>query len=209
MFNIAHIIQSHSQIISLAIIASIIFTESGIPIGFFLPGDTLLFTAGFLASQKYINIFALVIVVVASKTIGGIAGYYIGDVTGKKLFTKKNSLFFRREYMEQAEAFYVKNGGKAVVLGQFFPILRTFSPVIAGFGEMSFKKFMAYNFIGAALWAAIVPLLGYWLGHKITNVDKYMIPIIIIATVASFAPALWHLFGRRKKKKIDKEKLTS
>jgi membrane-associated protein len=200
MFNVTHIIQSHSQIISLAIIAAIIFTESGIPIGFFLPGDTLLFTAGFFASTGYLNIFALMAVVIIAKSLGGLVGYYIGDQTGKKLFTKKNSLFFRREYMVQAEAFYEKNGGKAVILGQFFPVLRTFSPIIAGFGEMSFKKFMTFNFVGAFLWALIVPLLGYWLGHRITNIDKYMIPIIIIATVVSFAPALWHLFGHRKKK---------
>ncbi len=198
MFNVAHIIQSHSQLISLLIIAGIIFTESGIPIGFFLPGDTLLFTAGFFASKNYLNIFALFSVVIVAKILGGLVGYYIGDQTGRKLFTKKNSLFFRRDYLDDAEAFYEKNGGKAVILGQFLPIVRTFSPVIAGIGEMKFKRFMFYNFIGAFMWAIIVPLLGLWLGHRITNIDKYMLPIIIIAMIISFAPAIWHLFRKRK-----------
>ncbi|HEY5268068.1 MAG TPA: VTT domain-containing protein [Candidatus Saccharimonadales bacterium] len=200
MLNIANIIQSHSQLISLLIISTIIFTESGIPIGFFLPGDTLLFTAGFFASKNYINIFVLILVVLVAKIIGGIVGYYIGDQTGKKLFTKKDSLFFRKDYLKHAETFYVKNGGKAVVLGQFLPVVRTFSPVVAGFSEMLFRKFMFYNFLGALLWATIVPALGYWLGHRITNIDKYILPIIILAVVISLAPAIWHLFIGRKKK---------
>jgi membrane-associated protein len=199
MLNVANIIQSHSQVISLLIIWAIIFTESGIPIGFFLPGDTLLFTAGFFASKSYINIFALICVVIVAKILGGIVGYIIGDQTGRKLFTKKDSLFFRRDYLKSAEVFYQKNGGKAVILGQFLPVIRTFSPIIAGFSEMLFKKFMLYNFLGAFLWAIIVPALGYWLGRKVTNIDKYMLPIIIIAMLISFAPALWHLFGKRKK----------
>jgi membrane-associated protein len=199
MLNIAHIIQSHSQLISLLIISVIIFTESGIPIGFFLPGDTLLFTAGFFASKNYINIFALIGVVLVAKIIGGIVGYYIGDQAGRKLFTRKNSLFFRKDYLETAEVFYRKNGGKAVVLGQFVPVVRTFSPIIAGFSEMILKKFMFYNFLGALLWAVTIPILGYWLGHRITNIDKYILPVIVLAIIISLAPAFWHLFVGRKK----------
>ncbi|HUY53225.1 MAG TPA: VTT domain-containing protein [Candidatus Dormibacteraeota bacterium] len=200
MLNIANIIQSHSQLISLLIISAIIFTESGIPIGFFLPGDTLLFTAGFFASQRYINIVALIIVVIIAKILGGVVGYYIGDQTGRKLFTKKDSLFFRKDYLESAEVFYRKHGGKAVVLGQFVPIVRTFSPVVAGFSEMFFKSFMFFNFLGAFIWAVALPLLGYWLGHRITNIDKYILPIVALAVIGTLIPIIWHLFIGRKKK---------
>jgi membrane-associated protein len=200
MLNITHILQSHSQIISLLIIAAIIFTESAILLGFFLPGDTLLFTAGFFASKHYINIYALIATVVIAEVVGAGLGYYIGSKTGPKLFTKKNSLFFRREYLEKTGAFYSKNGGKAVVLAQFLPVVRTFSPVVAGFSEMKYKKFLGFNFVGAFLWATIIPILGYQLGHKINNIDKYILPIIIITIVISFAPALYHLFIHKPKK---------
>lgn len=199
MVNIANIIQSHGQLISLAIISLIIFAESGIPVVFFLPGDTLLFTAGFFASKNYINIYALIAVVIVAKILGGTAGYFIGDKAGQKLFTKKDSLFFKKEYLLKAEKFYEKNGGKTVLLGQFFPVARTFSPIVAGFSEMRFKNFLFYNFLGAAIWAVAIPLLGYWLGHKVTNIDKYILPIIILAAVITFVPALWHIIRSRKK----------
>jgi len=195
MFNVTHIIQSHSQIISLLIIAAVIFTESGIPIGFFLPGDTLLFTAGFLASQHYINIYALIIVVIVSKVLGGVTGYYIGFS-----LKTRSRLLSKRQYIKQADDFYKKNGGKAVVIGQFIPVIRTFSPAAAGIGDMLFRKFMFFNFIGAFFWAIIIPILGYELGHRITNIDKYILPIILFVMVASFAPAIWHIYSNRKKK---------
>jgi membrane-associated protein len=195
MLNITHIIQSHSQIISLLIIAAVIFTESGIPIGFFLPGDTLLFTAGFLASQHYINIYILMIVVIASKVLGGVVGYYIGFS-----LKTKTKLLSKREYIKQADNFYKKNGGKAVVIGQFIPVIRTFSPAAAGIGDMFFRKFMLYNFVGALVWAIVIPILGYELGHRIHNIDKYILPIILIVMIASFAPAIWHVYIHRKKK---------
>lgn len=200
MLNAAHILQSHGQVISLLIIAAIIFAESAILLGFWLPGDTLLFTAGFFASKGYINIYALSVVIIVSEIIGACLGYYIGEKTGRKLFSRKDSFFFRKEYLEKAEKFYNKNGGKAVVLGQFIAVVRTFSPAIAGLSEMKFKKFLTYNFIGAVSWAIIVPILGYQLGHKITNIDKYILPIVIISAIFAFAPALWHLLRHRPKK---------
>ena len=202
MLNITHIIQSHSQIISLLIIAAVIFTESGIPIGFFLPGDTILFSAGFLASQHYINIYALIVVVIFSKILGGVTGYYLGFT-----FKTKSKRFKKREYIKQADDFYKKNGGKAVVLGQFIPVVRTFSPAAAGLGDMLFRKFMFFNFIGAFFWALIIPSLGYWLGHKVKNIDKYILPIILFVMIASFAPAIWHLY--KQKRKSSKKKTTT
>ncbi|HUC95969.1 MAG TPA: DedA family protein [Candidatus Saccharimonadia bacterium] len=200
MLNIAHIIQSHSHIISLLIIGAIIFTESGIPVGFFLPGDTLLFTAGFFASQHYLPILGLILVVIVAKILGSIVGFYIGDKAGRKLFNKPNSFLFRKDYLNSAEAFYKKHGGKTVALGQFLPVVRTFSPIVAGVGKMDYKKFMFYNLLGALVWSTLIPLFGFWLGHRVTNIDKYLIPIVIAATIFSFAPAAWHLFGQHRKK---------
>jgi membrane-associated protein len=199
VLNITHIIQNHSQYISLLIIAGIIFTESGIPIGFFLPGDTLLFTAGFFASKNYLSIYWLILIVLVAKVLGSLVGYYIGDKTGRKLFTKKESFFFRKDYLDSAESFYMKHGGKAVAIGQFIPVVRTFSPIVAGVSEMKFKRFMFFNFIGAICWAVIIPILGYSLGQKVGNIDKYLLPIVLLATLFSFAPAAWHLYGNRKK----------
>jgi len=200
MLNVSHIIQNHSQIISLLIIAAIIFSESGILFGFFLPGDTLLFSAGFFASKHYLNIYALIGSVIIAEVIGAGLGYYIGNKTGNKLAHRKDSFWFRREYLEKTATFYSKNGGKAVILGQFLPVVRTFSPVVAGISEMKYKRFWSFNFIGAFFWATIISILGYQLGHKINNIDKYILPIIVITMVISFAPALWHLFAHKPKK---------
>jgi len=197
MFDINHIIQHSGAVISLLLIGGIIFTESGIPFGFFFPGDTLLFTAGFFASQHYLSIVALILVVVVAKIAGSTVGYGIGHEAGKKLFTKKDSFFFRKDYLDSAETFYEKHGGKTVTLGQFIPVVRTFAPIVAGASKLDKRKFFYYNFAGAVAWGILVPLLGYWLGHKVHNIDKYLLPAILVATIFSFSPAAWHLFGKR------------
>lgn len=198
MFNINHSIQHSGSVVSLLLIAAIIFTESGIPIGFFLPGDTLLFTAGFFAAQHYLPISGLIIVVIIAKVLGGTVGYGIGTQAGKTLFNKEGSFFFRKDYLDSAASFYEKHGGKTVTLGQFLPVVRTFAPIVAGASRMNKQKFFYFNVIGAVVWAILLPLLGFWLGHKIHNIDKYLLPVVIIATIFSFTPAAWHLFGKRE-----------
>jgi len=200
MFDINNTLQHGGTIISLLLIAAIIFTESGIPFGFFLPGDTMLFTAGFFAAQGYLPISGLIIVVVIAKVAGGAVGYGIGTQAGKKLFKQETSFFFRKDYLDSAEVFYEKHGGKTVTLGQFIPVVRTFAPIVAGASRMNIKKFYFFNILGAILWALIIPLAGYWLGHKIHNIDKYLLPAVIIATIFSFTPAAWHLFGKRERR---------
>lgn len=197
MFNVNHVIQHSGHLISLLLIAGIIFCESGIPFGFFFPGDTLLFTAGFFAAQHYLPISGLILVVIIAKVAGSTVGYYIGGQAGKTLFNRENSFFFRKDYLDSAESFYEKHGGKTVTLGQFLPVVRTFAPIVAGASKMNKQKFFYFNLIGAIAWGVTIPLLGFWLGHKIHNIDKYLLPIIIIATVFSFTPAAWHLFGKR------------
>jgi membrane-associated protein len=200
VFNINHIIQHSGHVVSLLIIAAIIFTESGVPFGFFFPGDTLLFTAGFFAAQHYIPISALIIIVILAKIAGSTFGYFLGLKAGRKLFNKEESFFFRKDYLDSAEGFYEKHGGKTVTLGQFFPVVRTFAPIVAGVSKMNFRKFFTFNILGAVLWGLLLPLLGFWLGHKIHNIDKYLLPLVVVATIFSFTPAAWHLFGKRERR---------
>lgn len=178
------------------IVALIILIETGIPFGFWLPGDTLLFTAGFFAAQHYLPILGLIVAVAIATIIGCNFGYEIGSRTGPRLFNKKSSFFFRKDYLDSAEVFFERHGRKTVTLGQFLPVVRTFSPIVAGMGSMNRRKFFYFNLLGAVLWAVILPLLGFWLGHKIHNIDKYLLPIVVLAAIFSFAPAGWHLFGK-------------
>lgn len=189
MFSVAHIIESGG----LLLIGVIIFAESGLLAGFFLPGDTLLFTAGFFAAQGKLPLGWLLIIVLFAAVAGYEAGYHIGLKFGKRLFRKKDGLIFRQEYLEKSEVFYEKHGGKTIMLSRFVPLVRTFAPVVAGIGSMPRPKFTLYNVIGGAIWTAGVILLGHWLGSKIPNIDHYLLPIILLAMAISFGPTLYHL----------------
>ncbi len=173
-------------------VAGIIFAETGLLIGFFLPGDSLLFTAGFLASQGFASIGWLMILAFIGAVAGNSTGYAIGHRYGRKLFQRPDSRWFKHENLEQAEAFYAKHGAKTIILAQFIPIVRTFAPVIAGIGSMSYPKFIAYNIIGAVFWAGGVPMLGYWLGSKIPGIDRYLLPVIALIILLSIMPGILH-----------------
>src|SRR3989338_830213 len=155
----------------------IIFAESGLFVGFFLPGDSLLFTAGLLASQDYLNLYLLLIVCFLGAVLGDNFGYYFGKKIGPALFTKERSLLFHKEYVENARIFYEKYGAKTIVLARFLPVVRTFAPILAGMGKMRYRTFLLYNFIGALIWAVGVTLLGFYLGNVIPNVERYLIPL--------------------------------
>ncbi len=173
-------------------LASIVFAESGLLIGFFLPGDSLLFTAGILASQGYLDIWWLCIVLFFAAAIGDSVGYSIGKRLGPKIFTKSNSLFFNRDHIHKTQEFYEKHGGKTIIIARFVPIIRTFAPVMAGVGQMSYKHFITYNIVGSLLWAVGLCLLGYFLGQTIPNIDKYLLPIIALIVLLSISPGLYH-----------------
>ncbi|MDQ3239530.1 MAG: VTT domain-containing protein [bacterium] len=175
-------------------IFAIVFAESGLLIGFFLPGDSLLFTAGFLASQGYLDVTILTIICWIAAVTGDQAGYMIGRKTGHKIFNKENSKFFHRDHLIKAEKFYEAHGGKTIILARFTPIIRTFAPVVAGAGKMDYKSFVFYNIIGGTLWTFSMILGGYFLGRVIPDVDKYILPIIAIIVLASIAPSAWHIF---------------
>ncbi|MDO8618561.1 MAG: VTT domain-containing protein [Candidatus Daviesbacteria bacterium] len=169
---------------------SIVFLESGLMIGFFFPGDSLLFTAGFLASQGVLDIKVLIAGCFIAAISGDSLGYYVGKRFGRKLFQKENSIWFHKSHLDKAQKFYDKHGGKTIILARFVPIVRAFAPVVAGIGVMQYKRFVLFNLVGAVLWAIIIPFLGYYLGSIIPDVDKYLLPIIGLIIIASVLPAV-------------------
>jgi len=177
---------------------AVIFAESGLLVGFFLPGDSLLFTAGFLASQGFFNILLLVPVTFIAAVAGDSVGYAFGQKVGPKLFKREDSIFFHKKHLIRAKNFYDKHGGKTITIARFLPVVRTFAPIVAGIGQMPYKKFLLYNIIGAFLWAVCIPLLGFYLGNIIPGIDKYLLPIIVLIVIASVAPSIIHIIRERK-----------
>jgi membrane-associated protein len=172
-----------------------IFAESGLFFGFFFPGDSLLFTAGFLASQGIIDIKILVPLVAIAAIAGDSTGFWMGSRLAKWLMTRHESFLFKKAYIDRAHKFYEKHGGKALILARFVPAVRTFVPIVAGMADMHYKSFLSYNVIGGLLWAAGVSLAGFYLGRIIPGVDKYLLPIILVIIVASVAPGIIHMRG--------------
>jgi len=190
-------------------IFAIIFAESGLLIGFFLPGDSLLFTAGLLAStkipngtQNYLNLWILIGIVFAGAVLGDSVGFTFGFRVGRKLFRRENSRIFKKENLVKAQGFYERHGGKAIILARFVPIIRTFAPIVAGIGKMKYRTFIIFNIVGGVLWAVSVPMAGYYLGRWIPDIDKYLLPIIAVIIVVSAIPAVLNFLRSSKKKKV-------
>lgn len=187
-------------------VALIVFAESGLLIGFFLPGDSLLFTAGFLVHSGYlpINIHLLVLTLFAAAVLGDSVGYTFGRRVGYRVFNRENSLLFRQENIKKAQNFYEKHGGKTIIIARFIPIVRTFAPVVAGVGKMQYKTFLTYNVIGALLWAAGVTYLGYfaggWLEAAGIEIDHILLPLIAVIILISVLPPLIHVFKDKKQR---------
>lgn len=191
MLNPQHLIESGG----LLLITLLIFAESGMLLGFFLPGDTLLLSAGIFAAQgKLPGGLALFIPLVALAAIAGDnVGYTIGQHAGPRLFRKKDGLLFRHEYVERAEKFYERFGSKAMLMAHFIPVIRTFAPITAGVGKMPRARFALFDAIGDCAWATIVTLIGYWFGSKIPNIDHYILLAVGLAIAFSFSPMIYHL----------------
>ena len=177
-----------------------VFAESGLFFGFFLPGDSLLFTAGLLASQGLLNIALLLLLTAIAAISGDSAGYAFGRHIGPRIFTREDSFFFHKKHAKRAEAFFERYGGKTLILARFMPIVRTFVPIVAGVGTMRYKTFLAYNIIGGVLWTFLVMLLGYFLGRVIPNVDHYLLPIIALIIILSILPSVVHVLRNRSSK---------
>ena len=176
------------------VVAAVIFAESGLLIGFFLPGDTLLFSAGLIASQGDISLPWLIVVTSLAAIIGDNVGYSIGRRAGPRIFKKEDGILFHQDHLRRAEKFYETHGGKTVTIARFVPIVRTFAPVVAGAGKMPRKRFMFYNITGGIFWCTSMILLGYWLGQKIPGLDHYieyvLIAVVVISLLGSFAHLL-------------------
>lgn len=176
-----------------------VFAESGMLIGFFLPGDSLLFTAGFLASQGFGNIWILAMGSFAAAVAGDSVGYAFGKKVGPMVFARPRSRLFDPGHAIRAREFYSRHGGKALILARFMPVVRTFVPILAGVGQMRYPTFFFYNVAGGFLWAVGLSLSGYAFGSVIPNVDRYVIPVVAVIMIASVAPPLIHVMRQRRK----------
>jgi membrane-associated protein len=179
---------------------AITFAESGLLIGFFLPGDSLLFAAGFLASQGLLNIVALFIGCFICAVLGDNVGYATGSRFGHRLFTKEDSRFFHRNHLVRAQVFYETHGRKTIILARFLPVVRTFAPIVAGIGKMHYPTFLKYNLVGGLVWTFGLTSLGFLLGNSIPNVDRYLLPITLVIVVISVVPSLLHILPIGKSK---------
>lgn len=179
-------------------VIAIIFAETGLMLGFFLPGDSLLITAGIFAAKGLMNIYLLITLLFVAATLGNIVGYFFGQKVGKRLFNREDSLLFHKKHVVNAQRFYKKYGGKAIVIARFMPIIRTFAPIVAGIGDMSFASFVVYTIIGSLLWAVGLTLVGFFVGQLIP--DKYFEPIILVVVVLSLCPALYHALKTKEQR---------
>ncbi len=201
MFNIVALVKTFGYLG----IFGVVFAESGLFFGFFLPGDSLVFTAGFLASQNYLNIYILLVGLLISAVVGDNVGYWFGAKVGPMIFKKEDSRFFKKHYVEEAHKFFEKYGGKSLILARFVPVVRTFIPIVAGVAKMEYKKFFLFNVVGGLLWAVGLCLAGFYLGRVIPDADTYIIPIILLIIVVSVLPGLGHFGGTYVSRKIRKK----
>lgn len=185
----------------LAVVA-VVFAESGLLIGFFLPGDSLLFTSGFLIQLGTFqwSIHAFVAVLFIAAVLGDNIGYSFGHKIGRKLFERPNSRFFKKQYLEQAEAFFDTHGAKAIVLARFVPVVRTFTPIIAGVSKMHYKTFFIYNIIGGFLWTALFTYAGYYIGKQLQDMGVNIEVIAISIVILSVLPIIAHMLASKEKR---------
>lgn len=172
----------------------IVFAESGLLIGFFFPGDSLMITAGLLASRGYLDLKLLIFVTIAGAILGDTVGYWFGNKTGPRIFKREDSLLFHKKNLIKANEFYKKHGGKTIVLARFLPFIRTFAPIVAGVGEMDYSRFLSFNIFGGIFWVLATSLLGYFLGNTIPDIDRYIIWIILIIIFVSALPGIIHFW---------------
>lgn len=192
MFNLETFIKTFSYLG----VFGLIFAESGLLVGLVFPGDSLLFLAGGLAGQHFLNIYGLIVVVLIAAISGNVTGYWFGHRFGPAFF--KRSKILNDAQLKKAEFFFNKHGGKTVTISRFVPVVRTLVPILAGIGEMPLAQFMIYNVAGAIIWGVTICLLGYFIGSRIPNIDHYILPVILTVIVLSILPSLWHLWHQRK-----------
>ncbi|HUB93305.1 MAG TPA: DedA family protein [Verrucomicrobiae bacterium] len=189
MFDVTHLIQTGG----LLLIAAIIFGESGMMIGFFFPGDTLLFSAGILAATGKLGLASVLVTIALAAIAGDNVGYHIGRKLGRRLFHKPDGVLFRKEHIDRAEAFYKKHGSKTMLVAHFIPVVRAFVPVTAGAARMPYPQYVIFDAIGDTAWTFAMVLLGYFIGSKIPGIEKLIDPLLIGIVIIFLAPTLWHI----------------
>ncbi len=207
-FEFLHLLTDPRTIINtvgtLGVIA-IIFMETGVFFGFFFPGDSLLFTAGFFASQGYLSFGWLLVGCLLAAIVGDSVGYAFGRKIGPALFTKEDSLFFNKKHIARAQHFYEKHGRKTIIIARFLPIVRTFAPIVAGIGNMKYRVFVMYNILGGFFWTWGMLWLGYGFGNLIPNPDKYIVPVIVVVIFLSFIPPVIEVVKARRARRTEDE----
>lgn len=180
-------------------VIAIVYVETGLLFGFFLPGDSLLITAGLFAARGDISITSLVLTTMLAAILGDATGFYIGKKLGELLYAKEDSIFFKKKHITDAHNFYEKHGGKTIVIGRFIPIIRTFVPTVAGAAQMTYMRFAAYNIMGAVLWVGLMCLSGYYLGRVLgSKINSYIHILVIGVIIVSFLPIVFHWIRNRK-----------
>ncbi|MEY4855371.1 MAG: hypothetical protein RLZZ97_201 [Gemmatimonadota bacterium] len=182
----------------------IIFAETGLLVGFFLPGDSLLVTAGLLAADPAfsLNVWLLGLILTVAAIVGDTVGYHVGKATGPRIFTRENSLFFHKSHLLKAQAFYEKHGGKTIIIARFMPIVRTFAPVVAGVGQMRYASFLVYNVVGGVLWIWSMLIVGYVLAKTVPGVATHVEKVILVVVFLSILPGIiawWRNRGAQAK----------
>jgi len=174
----------------LLMLVAIVFAETGLMIGFFLPGDSLLVTAGIFASTGHLDVLSLLLWVTVAAVAGDQLGYYIGYRTGPRIFRREDSLLFKRQHLLRARDFYERHGGKTIILARFIPVIRTFAPVVAGVGQMEYRRFVTFNVVGGVLWVWSMVILGVTLGNAVPNIDEHIHVVIAVVVFLSILPAI-------------------
>jgi len=192
----------------LLLIAAIIFAESGMFIGFFFPGDTLLIAAGVFAAQGSLSVTSVILVVIVSAIAGDNVGYHIGKRYGRRLFRKPDGIIFRQAYITRAELFYERWGSRTMLFSHFVPIVRTFAPPVAGVGKMNYRQFVIYDAIGITAWAVSITMVGYWFGTKIPNIDQYAQLAVVVVVLVTLGPTIYHIIKSLREKKTLERKTT-
>ncbi len=182
------------------VLVAIVFTETGLLVGFFLPGDSLLITAGLVAAAGGLNIWWLNGVLMVAAVAGDSVGYALGARLGPRLFTREKSFLFNPRHVERTRQFYERHGAKTIVLARFVPIIRTFAPVVAGVGEMRYRRFLLYNVVGGVGWVLSMTWAGFLLGRVIPNIDRYIHVVVIVVIVLSVIPIGVEILRERRRR---------
>jgi membrane-associated protein len=202
MFDVTHIVQSS---LGLWLIGAFLFAEVGLFLGFFLPGDTLLIAAGIYAKEGKLSVAAVIAVAAVAAIAGDSTAYFIGRKLGPRVFRNQNSVLFRPDHVARAEKFYEKHGPKTLLVAHFFPVIRTFTPLLAGVARMVYRRFLAFNATGDIAWAVLVTLAGYYVGSRIPNVDHYILLFVGAAVIFTILPTLYHLLRAGLKRRANSD----